>query len=302
MGSLHGHGRNAWIGRFAVAAATIAAAPLHAAPPAPAAGDYPASSSEAAILDWIASRTSMSRRTILAVGPKAVVALVSVTPKAAGDTTVDAELRAELIGSETAPKASDAAAKGQERSVLFSLQLDCAARRVRIVGRTTYALPDLKGRSQSDSQPRAWAAVDDAAPVGKAWKAACTQGFVFPYAPQAPAVAPAPPAGPRAYEVVLGSFAEPGNAQAAAKRVNGALRQTLAGRTATIRTITVNGRVYAVVAVGGFDTAEAAGAFCGEVRKLPLECLVKRTASAAQTPRIQPSSDRAVSASSAARP
>ncbi len=295
MGSLHGHGRNAWIGRFAVAAATatVAAAPLHAAPPPPAAGDYPASSSEAAILDWIAARTSMSRRTILAVGSKAVVALVSVTPKAAGDATVDAELRAELIG-------TDAAAKGQERSVLFSLQLDCAARRVRIVGRTTYALPDLKGRSQSDSQPRAWAAVDDAAPVGKAWKAACTQGFVFPYAPPAPASAP--PAGPRAFEVVLGSFAERSNAQAAADRVDRALRQTLAGRTATIRTTTVNGRVFAVVAVGGFDTAEAAGGFCGEVRKLPLECVVKRTASAAQTPRIQPSSDRAVSASSAARP
>jgi hypothetical protein len=273
--------------------AIIAAGPLHAASTAQPAGDYPASLSEAAILDWIAARTSISRQSILSVGSRAVVALVRLTPKAKGDTTVEAELRAELI-------APEAAAKAQERSVRFSLQLDCAARRVRIVGRTSFALPDLQGRSQSDSQSRAWAAVDEAAPIGKAWDAGCTPGFVFPYAPKSP-TAP-PPAGPRAFEVVLGSFAERSNAQAAADRLGRAAHRALAGRPVTIRTTTVKGRVYAVVAVGGFDMAEAASAFCGEARKVPLECVVKRTAGAAQTPRIQPSSDRAVSASPAFRP
>ncbi|HEY5409709.1 MAG TPA: SPOR domain-containing protein, partial [Caulobacteraceae bacterium] len=110
------------------------------------------------------------------------------------------------------------------------------------------------------------------------------------------------PAEAQAYEVLLGSFAEPGNARVASDRLDRAMHPALAGRRIVIRSQTVNGRVFAAVTVGGFGTASQAETFCAGVRKIPLECVIKRTGALAQTPRIQPSSARAVSASSAPRP
>jgi hypothetical protein len=301
-----GLGRGSALG-VCVAALLWGAAQAQPAPtPAPQAGDVPASNAEADILRWIATRTSIPRTTILMLEPKAVVALAGKTPPAATGLA-HADIREELISPES-----------KTRSAMFSVDLDCTGHKFRIITRRTYALPDLKGDSQVNPEPAPWTAVNDGAPVAKAWQAVCTNDFAYPYATQmashsapvqrasapiptspsapraasrlaaaAPArrlavAAPAPPPAPRIasaggdYEAVLGAYTVKDNAVAASEKLDHVLSNDLAGRRKALVTATVKGKVYTVLTVSGFASAEDASDFCKAARNIPLECIAKR--------------------------
>ena len=166
-------GRRGW--ELAVMSAVLIAGAARAqTAPAPApSGDFPVSNAEADILHWVVTRTSIARSSILMIEPRAVVALAGRSPVGATGDLAHAEVREELIGPDA-----------KTRSASFSVDLDCAGRRFRIIQRKTYALPDLHGEAQDNPQPAPWAEVNEGAPVAKAWKAVCTNDFVFPYAPQ----------------------------------------------------------------------------------------------------------------------
>ena len=251
-------------------AALIACAMTSLAHAAPS-PDFPSSPAEADVLRLVGARTSITRASILAIDPRAVIALERETARADRQGVVSAEVREELIG-------ADVAAKAQARSVLISLELDCAARRFRVLGRTLFVLPDLQGTARNEAGSQAWAAVEEAAPIGKAWRAGCDAGFTFPYATPLRAPTAASPAGPGAYQVVLGSFSVAGNAQAAADRLDHGFGEALQGRRPAIRPTTVGGRAYSVVSVGAFATADEASAFCGRIRPSKLECAVRKLA------------------------
>lgn len=313
MGQASGVGRKDRVrrvgkgGTTAVIALSLFVAGQALAAPAPApAADLPSSNAEPDILRWIAQRTSISRRLILIVEPRAVVALASGISMGPG-SVARAELREELIGPDA-----------KTRSALFFVDLDCTTKRFRIAEREMFPLPDLKGAALTDPDPKAWAAVDEAAPIGKAWLAACTQGFVFPYAAQpvaasaptptpskkspvpptqilagapaprtasrpapagtsAPAPAPTPAAG-GAYEAVLGAFAVKANAQAASEKVDRVLAPALAGRRKALVAATVNGKALTVLTVSGFSSAADAASFCTAARAIHLDCVAKRSA------------------------
>ncbi len=253
----------------AVPLAGLAVGLAHAAP------DFPASSGEADILRWVSARTSIARGAILAVSPQAVIALERET--GAGQGIISAEVREELIG-------ADVASKAQARSVLISLELDCSARRFRILGRTLFGLPDLQGTARNEAGLQTWTTVEPAAPIGKAWQAGCDTGFVFPYAgpgrvqTAAASRVAATPAAPAegAYQVVLGSFTVAGNAQVAADRLDHGFADALAGRRPRIRPATIGGKAYSVVTVAAFASAGEASDFCGRIRTSKLECSVRK--------------------------
>lgn len=266
------------LGLCALAAVSAAIIPLGggaaAAPDPPGAADFPASSSQADILRWIASRTSIQPSAILVLEPKAVVA---VERQAARDGGSKAEvvIREELIR-------ADAAAQAGARSARFSLELDCMARQYRILGRTSFGLPDLRGEASANPQPTAWLALNESAPIFRAWQAACTPAFVFPFAVKAaaksPPATPSPitPSPPGAYRAVLGSYSVRANALAASERLDQGFARALAGKRKSIRDISVNGRPFAVVTVEGFATAESAGDFCRDIKASALVCEVRR--------------------------
>ena len=287
-------------------AATQAQAQTPAA--APPRGDFPTSTSEADILRWVATRTSIPRGAILLVEPRAVVSLGTRTPAGSPGTLAHAEVHEELIS----PDATT-------RSALFSVDLDCSARKFRIIDRKTFPLPDLKGEGQLNPQPGAWSPVVDGAPVAKAWQAVCTTDFVHPYGSQAstaplasrtaaapstppaapvrrlataaaPAAAPAPrappsfapPAAPErraiggAYEAVLGSYSVRDNAVAASEKAGRVLAGELQGHRKSLVTVTVKGQVFTALTVSGFATAADASGFCNAARAVPLACMVRR--------------------------
>lgn len=290
MGRVGQYGGRA-LGRLALAAMAALMAQGAQAAPAAGAADYPATTAEADILRWIAARTSISRGSILILEPKAVVALAA--KGAPMGSVVRGELREELISPDV-----------KARSALFIVDLDCSTRRYRIVERRIFPLPDLKGEPQVDPQARAWAPVIDTAPVGRAWLAACTDGFVFPYAaqvaaaPPAQPTPPAPPPPPRrlaaaktapaapppspspapdgAYEAVLGAYTVRANAEAASEKLGRALAGRLQGRRKTLVPATVKGTNYTVLTVSGFATAGEASGFCAAAKAIPLACIVKR--------------------------
>lgn len=167
-----GRGRDAW-GLLAASAVLIAGAAFAQTAPAPASpdADFPASNSESDILHWIAARTSIPRSTILMIEPRAVVALAGRSQPGTAGGPVHAEVREELLGTDS-----------KTRSASFSVDLDCAGHQFRIVQRKIFTLPNLQGEGQDNPEAAPWAAVNEAAPVGKAWKAVCTNDFVFPYA------------------------------------------------------------------------------------------------------------------------
>jgi hypothetical protein len=278
-----------------------------AAPATTAAGpgpDFPASNAEPDILRWIAQRTSIQRRLILIVEPRAVVALASSISMAPG-SVARAQLREELIG-----------ADAKTRSAMFQVDLDCTTHKFRIAQREMYPLPDLKGVALTDPQAKPWTAVDEAAPIGKAWLAACSPGFVFPYASLAAASAPPPPAPSRrppapptqtvasapaprlaprptsfpssaspptstsdgAYEAVLGAFSVKANALAASGKVDRFLAPALVGRRKSLAAAAVNGKMFTVLSVSGFSNAAEAASFCNAARTLHLDCVAKRSA------------------------
>ena len=238
-----------------------------AAPPP----DFPSSSAEADVLRWLGARTSITRASILAIDPRAVIALERETARADREGVVSAEVREELIG-------ADVAAKAQARSVLISLELDCGARRFRVLGRTLFALPDLQGTARNEAGSQAWAQVEETAPIGKAWRAGCDRSFTFPYASASRVQTAAAPAGGGAYQVVLGSFSVAGNAQAAADRLDHGFTDALAGRRPAIHPTNVGGRAYSVVTVAAFASANEASDFCGRIRPSKLECAVRKLA------------------------
>ena len=284
----------------AVLASLIAAEAAGAA--APSGGDYPASTSESEILRWVSARTSIARGMILMIEPRAVIAL-AVRPSPPTGALARAELREELTGEDA-----------KTRSARFLVDLDCSSRRYRIVERRMYALPDLRGEPQTDLQARPWAPVEEASPIARAWQAACTPGFVYPYASVAVATAPpvpalkppaprvqrvvaAPPvsetpasqapatptpptsrpviAGP--YSAVLGSYTVRANATAASEKVDRILGAQMSGRRKALVAATVKGVSYTVLTVSGFASAAEAAGFCEAARAIPLECLAKRT-------------------------
>ena len=273
-----------------------------AAAAAPAGPDYPASTSESEILRWVAARTSIARGMILMIEPRAVIAL-AVRPSPPGGALVRAELREELTGEDA-----------KIRSARFLVDLDCSSRRYRIVERRMYALPDLKGEPQTDLQARPWAPVEEASPIARAWQAACTPGFIYPYASLAVATAPtAPPPRPPApriqaaaagppvsqtpawqgpssptpptsrpviagrYSAVLGSYTVRANATAASEKVDRILASQMFGRRKALIAATVKGVSYTVLTVSGFASAAEAAGFCEAARAIPLECLAKRS-------------------------
>ena len=281
----------------AVLAALIAGG---AAAAAPSGGDYPASTSESDILRWVAARTSVARGMILMIEPRAVIAL-SARPLPPNGALARAELREELTG-----------ADAKTRSARFLVDLDCSSRRYRIIERRMYALPDLRGEPQSDLQARPWAPVEEASPIARAWQAACTPGFIYPYAPliaAAPAVPPprqpppriqaaaAPPPASEApawqpsavptpspsrsivtgpYTAVLGAYSVKANATAASEKVDRILANEMVGRRKALVAAAVRGVSYTVLSVSGFASAEEAAGFCTAARAIPLECLVRR--------------------------
>ena len=302
------------IGRGGAAAIALSLSVVGSAAAAtvpPVAPDVPASNAEPDILRWIAQRTSISRRMILIVEPRAVVALASSISMVGPGSVARAQLREELLG-----------ADAKTRSALFAVDLDCTSHKYRIAEREMYPLPDLKGAALTDPEPKPWAAVDESAPIGKAWLAACSPGFVFPYAPQAVAAAPAPtpapspapikkppaprtltvagapppratprpaPAPPPApapspaaaggpYEAVLGAFAVKANAVAASDKLDRVLAPALAGRRKGLHTATVNGKLFTVLSVSGFASASDAASFCNAARAIKLDCVAKRSA------------------------
>ena len=297
--------RTSWSAPAGAFVAILGAGGAQAQTPAatPPRGDYPATTSEADILRWVATRTSIPRASILIVEPRAVVALGLRTPAGSPGSLAHAEVREELISQDATT-----------RSALFSVDLDCAARRFRIVDRKTFALPDLKGEGQLNPQAGAWSPVAEGAPVAKAWQAVCTTDFVYPFADQAvstalpaprpaspppappvrrlaavaapaptpkalPASAPAPALGSHAggpYEAVLGSYAVKDNAIAASDKLGRVMAGDLAGRRKALVTVTVKGKVYTALTVSGFATAAEASGFCNGARAVPLACMVRR--------------------------
>ena len=237
--------------------------------------DSPASLSETDILRWVAAHTSITRGSILSVGPQAVIALERNTGATGG--VASAEVREELVG-------TDLAARAQARSVRITLELDCATRRFRILGRTLFALPDLQGQGRDEAGAQTWTAVVESAPIGLAWKAVCTQGFVFPYAgaprpaaaPPVRAVRPVAPPMSGAYQALLGSYAVPTNAQGAAGKLTRGFGEALAGRRPRISSVVVGGKSYAAVTVAPFASAAEAGDFCARIKPSGLVCVIKR--------------------------
>ncbi len=257
------------MGRCAQGAlAAWAAVGMAYAAPAP---DFPSSPAEADILHWLDARTSITRASILAIDPRAACRSRAITARTDRPGVMSAEVREELISPEVASKA-------QARSVLISLELDCGARRFRILGRTLFALPDLQGTARNEAGSQAWAEAEEAAPIGKAWRAGCDASFVFPYTRPLRVQATATPSGGGAYQVVLGSFAVAANAKAAADRLDHNFADALAGRRPAIRSTLVAGRAYSVVTVAGFASPEVARAFCGRIRSSKLECSVRKSA------------------------
>ena len=250
------------------ALAAWAAAGVGYAAPAP---DFPSSPAEADVLHWLDARTSITRASILAIDPRAVIALERQAARPDPPGVISAEVREELIG-------WDVASKAQARSVLISLELDCRARRFRILGRTLFALPDLQGTARNEAGSQAWAQAEETAPIGKAWRAGCDASFALPYARPLRVQATAAPAGGGPYQVVLGSFAVATNAKAAADRLDHNYADALAGRRPVIRPTTVGGRAYSVVTVAGFASPEDARAFCGRISSSKLECSVRKSA------------------------
>ena len=260
--------------------------------------DFPASSSDAEILRWVKARTSIDRGTILSVGPQAVIAFERKTGSL--DNVVSAEVREELIGPELA-------ARAQARSVRITLELDCGAHRYRILGRTLFALTNLEGQGRNEAGSQGWAQVDETAPIGRAWQAVCTPGFLFPYASAPPTAAAtttpskpdlieptakaktaaiAKPTAPRSgdYEVLLGSYSVPANAQGAAAKLTRRFAEALAGRKPSISPVTVSGKSYSAVRVGPFATAPDASSFCTRIKASGLVCVVKTKESAKPAP------------------
>jgi len=306
-----GRGLGVWPAAGGTLAVLIGGAAL-----AQAVGDFPASTSEADILHWVAARTSIPRASILMLEPNAVVSLASRSPPGAQGTPAHAEVREELIGPDA-----------KTRSALFSVDLDCAGHRFRIVQRRTFPLPDLQGEGQVNPQPAPWTEVAEGAPVAKAWAAVCTSGFVFPFAgqqtasaatvvqgpiPTAPsAIAPvakaaAPPA-PRApvrklaaassppapkpspppeaaaspvaggpFEAVLGAYTVKDNAVAASAKLDKVLSAEMAGHRKSLVAATVKGQAYTVLTVSGFANPTDAADFCRAAKSIPLACLVKK--------------------------
>ena len=235
----------------------------HAAP----AADFPASTAEADVLRWLGARTSITRASVLVIDPRAVISLERKTALADRQGVISAEVREELIG-------ADVASKAQARSVLISLELDCGARRFRILGRTLFGLPDLQGTARNEAGSQAWTAVEETAPIGKAWRAGCDASFTFPYANPPRVQAAARTTG--VYQVLLGSFSVAANAKAAVDRLDHGFADALAGRRPAIHPTTVSGRAYSVVTVAAFASAAEASDFCGRIRPSKLECAVRK--------------------------
>jgi hypothetical protein len=178
----------AWALTAGVMWAAMAAGAVQAQPaPSPAAsappGDFPATTSESDILRWVATRTTIPRASILMIEPRAVAALAGRSAPGVAGSLAHAEVREELISPDA-----------RIRSAIFSVDLDCAGHRFRVIQRKTYLLPDLKGEGQVNPQPGPWSQINDGAPVAKAWQAVCTTDFVFPYAAPRTATAAAPAA------------------------------------------------------------------------------------------------------------
>ncbi len=309
-----GKSQAAHAGSLAAASALLfaGAATAQTLPAAAPGGDFPASNAEADILHWVATRTTITKSSILMVEPRAVVALASRSPAGTPGALAHAEVREELIGQDA-----------KTRSASFSVDLDCAGRRFRIIQRKTYALPDLRGEAQDNPQPAPWAEVNEGAPVAKAWKAVCTNDFVFPYASQQtasgasslqrpiatalPSTPPAPKSMTRpapeapvrrlataapppkladseagasggAFEAVLGSYTVRDNAVAASAKIDKALAGQMAGHRKALVAATVKGQAYTVLTVSGFATPTDAADFCRSAKAIPLACMVKKGA------------------------
>ena len=284
---------------LAAVAALAGGAALAAAPADPSRPDAPASTSEADTLRWVAARTSIPRGMILLIEPKAVVSLMA-KPSPAMGAVVRVDLHEELTDASAAT-----------RSARFLVDLDCSMRSFRIVERRMYPLPDLRGEPQADLVARAWSPINEGSPVASAWRAACTPGFVYPYASlaaasepapppariaaptmtrtaaaQPPAPPPAPPAQPPpaepalrtgAYTAVLGSYSVSANAKGASDRLDRSLSKEMAGHRKALTPVVVKGTSYTALTVSGFATAAEAGAFCTSARGIGLECFTKRT-------------------------
>lgn len=268
--------------------------------------EFPTGSTAPELTAWLGQHSDVKAADVVAVGGGRVVALAGRRGAAtASPQKVSVTVRTEVI--------DRAVAESGVRSEANDLDVDCAARKVKMAKMETYSLWGLKGARTSKPGWADWVSATPNTVMARIVDAACDPAFRGPLAdvklarqtpPPAPAAPPiptpraaAPPpkaavqtvkAGPAAPPVVaqpatgraslvqIAAANSQAQAQAALDRLKAKSPQLLKGRQVLIEPVTVDGRTFHRAMIGGFGDPAQAGAFCSSIKASGGDCIVRK--------------------------
>ncbi len=248
--------------------------------------DYPSALTRPVLTPWITSHTTIRTADIVSVGGGRIVAITRRGAPAGGGKPIRIGFRTEII---SAAEVKDAGGRSESSEI----DVDCAARKAKLVSTQTYSQRNLSGTFASKPGWPVWVAAAPGTTLESMVAAACDRGFRGAFAPRI-ATAPAPPAlvrsGPAPAAIApkpasLGRLAtvvqiSASNSRAQAQASLDSLKRSLpalaADHETLIETTTVAGQTFYRALLVGFAAPADARKLCAALKAAGGDCLVRQ--------------------------
>jgi hypothetical protein len=279
------------VGRLAVLAAALVAAPALAAAPAPAASALAAGPAPDPVA-WVTQGTDLQPAEVVMAGPQIAYSLELLGPRLP---------TGEAVGYVRAETAADVGAPHGVRSWDAHVLFDCKAGRFRVMRSTGYPAPNRRGQALGEAHDEeTWISPARGDASARWLAAACDPAFAWPLRtraaiaapPPAPvqaaregqaAAAPAPlaeapkAAGAYAVQLARGPYRE--GAERILRKAQGLLDPQAGDLSAlTQRSVDGERRRYTAI-LSGFPSHDAARDACATLARAGVACLVRRAPS-----------------------
>lgn len=280
----------AWLGAALAAVLALPAAAQSVGAPAVT---FPASQDRATLVEWLGKETDVRAETVVAATPESVLSILQSRQSGGSIAVV---VRGEVLTPE-------AFARDKVLSWHATVQVDCAAKRVRQGVTTGYAARNLLFDGQPIRAADAdWSTPNPGEPLDQVRRAVCEPGFRPPLTaseavavvaatpppapppPVASKAAPRPPAAPPAarkpavmakVSAQVAAAGSPAEAARVLERLKAQFSEPMAGLDTRVVKAVVGGKTYHRAIVLGFPDRASAAAFCTALKMANQACFVR---------------------------